>query len=669
MFASKSLKIAALTLLLPAASMAEVVVSHFEPVQQLRVVSTDTQSQSFDANVQRTGSTRLSFDALGQQFEFALEVNDRVAASIPDGSSNARIQVYRGGLRGNPASWARIVMVDGQPSGIFSDGIEMYAIESPGDSSLSIDSAVVYRFADVFIAAGTMSCGSDSLVGRASSVSNEIMRSSKAAMAQGPGALSEILVSVVGDFEFTSAQGGDAGAVAAMATRMNNVDGFFSEQVGVQITVKQPIETHVSADDPFTDTNDSEVLLDEISEYREQTSFHNTAGLTHLWTGRDLAGTTAGIAWRGALCDSYFSTGLSEGNDGSFIDSLIAAHEIGHNFNAQHDGEPGTSCPDATEDFIMSASINGSTTFSDCSIAVMQAEAAIASCVIALPTVDVSIVPAVNIGDLLLGVSTDVQYQVSSNGLLDAAGVQANVLVPANLTLDSVSASTGSCSTGAGMVDCDLGDLVGLSNETITLSLTPAAVGNGSLTASVTTTGSDERADNNQVVSAYSIEAPVDLVARQPTAPDVLLESSTTVSAVIENISTREATNVTASVVLENGIEAVSANWPAGTCTVTAQQLDCQAASLAANSSSTLTITVNAVLRGRRDVTVTLASSEPEATPQDNSVTGGVVVTIEERNDDDSGSGAMHPILLLFGLVSVFVARRRKITTNGPNTA
>ena len=133
MFASKSLKIAALTLLLPAASMAEVVVSHFEPVQQLHVVSTDTQSQSFDANAQRTGSARLSFDALGQRFEFALEVNDRVAASIPDGSSNARIQVYRGGLRGNAASWARIVTVDGQPSGIFSDGSEMYAIESPGD--------------------------------------------------------------------------------------------------------------------------------------------------------------------------------------------------------------------------------------------------------------------------------------------------------------------------------------------------------------------------------------------------------------------------------------------------------------------------------------------------------------------------------------------------------
>ena len=663
MFASKRLKIAAVALLLPAASLAEVVVSHFEPLQQLQVISTDTRSQSFGADEMRSASSRMSFEALGQRFELELDVNERVAASIPAAGSNARIQVYRGALRGNADSWARIVMFDDRPSGVFFDGVEMYAIESPGDSSVVASEPVIYRFADMFIAPGTMSCNSDSLTGRASSVSDEIMRSSRAAMALGPGALSEISISTIADFEFTTAQGGDVGAAAAVAARMNNVDGFFSEQVGVQITLKQPIETHSDSDDPFTDSVESEELLDQVSEYRLQNDFHNTAGLTHLWTGRDLAGTTVGIAWRGALCDNYFSAGLSEGGGGTLIDSLIAAHEIGHNFNAQHDGEMGTSCPDATANFIMSATVSGSTTFSDCSIDVMQTEAAGAACVTALPTVDVSIVPTVDFSELLLGVATDIQYQVSSNGTLDADGVQANIVVPASLTLDGTSASTGTCTPGAGVVDCDLGTLTGLSNETITLSVTPAAVGNGALTASVSTTGGDERSDNNQVVSAYSIEAPVDLVARQPTAPDVLLDSSTTVTAIIENVSAVDATDVTATVELENGITATSANWSAGTCTVTAQQVDCQANTLAAMTSSTLTIAVNAVLRGRRDVTVTLSSTEPEATPQDNSVTGGVVVNIEDQRNDDSGSGSLHPFLLLIGAVSAVAMRRRKQIT------
>lgn len=669
MLASKSLRIAALMALLPVASPADVVVTHYEPIQQLHVSKTDSKTQSFQADAPQAFSTRFNFEALGERFEFELEINERVVATLPATSISERTQVYRGGLRGKPDSWARIVTFDGRPSGVFSDGVQMYAIESPGDSSLSIDAPVIYRFADAFIAPGTMSCDTGSLVGRASSVSKEITRASKAVMTVGPGALTEIVISTIGDFEFTSDKGGDVAAAAAIAARMNNVDGFYSEQVGVQITLKQPIEVHVDSDDPFTDTLDSGVLLDELSEYRLQTDFHKNAGLTHLWTGRDLEGTTVGVAWRGALCTDFFSAGLTEGTSGALIDSLIAAHEIGHNFNAQHDGEAGTSCPDETEDFIMSSSVSGSTTFSDCSIAVMQAEAAAASCVTALPTVDISILPVAEIGELLVGVATDIQFQVSSNGTLDADGVQTTILVPDNLTFDGASASTGSCSNGAGVVSCSLGSVAGLSEETVTLAVTPATAGNGALTATVSTTGNDERAGNNQVVSAYTIAAPVDLVASQPTAPDVLIDVSTTVSAVIENVSSIDASNVSASVVLENGIEAVSANWPVGTCTVTAQQIDCTANTLTAMSSSTLTITVTAVLSGRRDVTVTLASAEAEATPQNNSATGSVVVLNEEQKDDDSGSGSMHPILLLIGLLSAVITRRRKITTNGPTTA
>ena len=659
MLATNSLKIAALMVLLPAASLAEVVVTHFEPIQRIHISKTAKETQSFHSEVSQTGSTNLDFEAMGQTFELALEFNDRVAASLPEGINNARVQVYRGELRGNPGSWARIVMFDGQPSGVFSDGTEMYAIESPGDSSLSVDEPVIYRFSDTFIAAGTMSCGADSLAGRASAVAGEITRSSKAAIARGPGALTEIVVSAIGDFEFTSARGGEAAAEAAIAARMNNVDGFFSEQVGVQITLKEPIETHVDADDPFTDTLESDFLLDELSEYRLDTAFHNSAGLTHLWTGRDLDGTTAGIAWRGTLCIDYFGAGLTAGGGGALIDSLIAAHEIGHNFNAQHDGEPDTSCPDATADFIMSASVSGSQTFSDCSIAIMQAEAATASCVTALPTVDVSIAPAADLDELLLNVPTDIEYEVSSNGTLDATGVQASILVPNSLTLDSVSVSAGTCIDGAGVVDCDLGILAGLSSETITLSVTPAAVSNGALTATVSTTGTDERAGNNQVVSAYSITAPVDLVARQPTAPNVVVESNTTVTAIIDNTSAVDATGVSANIVLQNGIEAVSANWSAGTCTVTAQEVNCEADLLAAMSSSSVTITVSSSLRGRREVTVNVASVEPDAAPQNNVVVGVVVVQSEEQNNDDSGSGSLHPVLLLIGLVSVVVTRRR----------
>jgi MYXO-CTERM domain-containing protein len=371
-----------------------------------------------------------------------------------------------------------------------------------------------------------------------------------------------------------------------------------------------------------------------------------------------------GKASRGALCDEYFGAGLSEGNGGALIDSLIAAHEIGHNFGAQHDGEPGTSCPDATGDYIMSASVNGSQQFSNCSIAIMQVEAAAAACVVALPAVDVSIEPDVDFSLLLLGIPADLEYRVSSNGTLEAANVQADFVLPTNLSLDGIAASAGSCSGGAGLASCSLGTLAGLGDETVTISVTPVAVGSGAAIATISTSGDDERAGNNQDVSNYTIQAPVDLVARLPVAPDVMVDASTTIMANVDNISSIDATSVTASIVLENGIRAVSANWSIGSCTVTAQQVSCQANSLAAMSSSTLTIAVNATLRGRRDVTVTLGSAEPDATPQDNTIIGEVVVVVERRNDDDGG-GSTSPLLLLFGLGSVFLVRRRQVTGLG----
>ncbi len=664
MHCSRLLIFAAVFASLPGLAKSDIVVAHFETLQRIQVSETGKGLQSFSAKPQAGAAITLDFAALGRQFTMQLEHNDRVAAGLAQGGESQRIQVYRGVLPEYPQSWARIVMFDGMPSGVFSDGRELFAIEAPQDSSLPIDRPAIFRLADAHIAPGTMSCAANDLSGRASTVNKVLSHAASAAMARGPGALSEITLSAIGDFQFTDQRGGDVAAAAAIATRMNNVDGYFSEQVGVQITLQQPVETHSDSDDPFSDTPDSDLLLDELSEYRLQTASHNSAGLTHLWTGRDLAGSTVGIAWRGALCDDYFSAGLTEGKGGALIDSLVAAHEIGHNFGAQHDGEPDTSCADVTGDFIMSASVSSSQEFSECSIAVMQQEASGASCVTALPTVDVGIA-AVSNPDLLLAIASDLQFEVSSNGTLDATGVQASFVVPVNLAIDNIAASVGTCSSGAGLASCELGTLAGLSSETVTLTVTPVAIGGGAVAAAVSTSGNDERSANNQEAFGYTVVAPVDLVAGVPAPADVVVGSRTTVSADIDNVSSVDATDLTAEIVLENGIAAVSASWSIGTCTVTPQQVSCQANSLGGMATSTLTVTVDAIARGNRDVTLTLASAEPDATPLDNAVTAAVAVLGEQQNSEDSGGGSSGALLLLFGLVSVWLARRRPDTAHG----
>ena len=631
---------------------AETFVSHYEPLHDLSVHAAD----QLRTNASRENKpAALSFDALGKQFDLDLQANDRVLDALPANAAFAGVSVYRGHLRNNPDSWVRIVMFEGMPRGLVWDGEAMFAIEAPGDSAVNTSEAVIYRLADLNIVPGTMSCGAKSISGSAAKVYARMNAELETAFtkAQAAGAVSEIGMSVLGDSIFTAAQGGDSAAAAAITARFNNIDGYFSEQVGVQLNV-QRIDTFDSASDPFDNTLDSGELLDQLSEYRLQTPEHNSLGLTHLYTGRDFTTSTVGVAWRGALCDSYFSAGVSEGRAGLTTDSLIAAHEIGHNFGAEHDGQAGTSCESETDPYIMSPSVNGNDQFSACSIAVMQAEAAAASCVVALPAVDVGIRLLDQGSTVLLGANTVIEYEISVNGTVGVNDVVADFAIPAVLSLDSISTSSGSCSSGAGTASCAFGNLPGLSKHSVTMTTTPAVVGAGTLNASVTTSDSDERPVNDQDTLQLTVDPAVDLVVNSPATVAVFVDDSTTVTVNLENLSILDASSVSLSATLGSGLRPDTASWSIGTCTVAAQQIDCQAASFAAQSVASLSIAATATSTGTKNVSVSLSSAEADANTSDNSASGTVNV-VSPQSDDEGGGGATTPLFLLVLVLAAIV--------------
>jgi hypothetical protein len=631
-------------LLAPMLHAAEVFVSHYEPLQGMTAQAVDSKGANLSQKAQLAEPTLLRFEALGRSFDLKLEANEQLMASIPADAAVDGVQAYRGHLADNPDSWVRIVMFEGMPRGLIWDGETMFAIEAPGDSAVNISSPVIYRLADLNIIPGTMSCEATALSGSADKVYSNMKAELDTRVAEAAGAVTEITMGVIADSLFTDAMGGDVAAVAAVTARFNNIDGWFSEQVGVQLNV-QRIDTFDNATDPFDGTLSTGTLLDQLSEYRLQTPAHNSLGLTHLYTGRDFTGTTVGIAWRGTLCQDYFGTGLSEGRAGVTTDSLIAAHEIGHNFGADHDGEVGKSCPDEPETFIMAPSVNGSQQFSACSIGVMQSVAAGASCIAALPANDVGIQLANPVASVLLGATTDFTYEGSVNGTLPMTDVVADFTLPGVLNLDAVTTSSGMCSSGAGTVSCDLGDLPGLSEHTVVISTTPSSVGVGMLTASVMTADTDERTSNNQNLQQLTVNPAVDLVVNASVPARVNIDSSTTVSATLENVSVIPATNLDLSVSLGAGLRADSANWSGGTCIVTARQVDCQAISLDAQTTSSLSVTATAISTGTQNVTVSLSSAEAEANPSDNSASG--TVSIVDPQDEDSGGGTTSPLFLL----------------------
>ena len=636
---------------------ADISVSHYEPLQRMTMQARDAASGQ---KLTILESRLLSFDALGQTFDVRLEPNNKFLSATAKSSLPSGIDIYRGSLAGNPDSWVRIVMYEGMPRGFIWDGREMYAIEASGDSLVDAAAPVIFRLSDTRIEPGSMTCGSYSLSGNGAVAYNKIVSELNMAATQGPGAVSEIDMGAIGDFEFTNAMGGDVAAVVAITDRMNRVDGIFSQEIGVQINVPV-IETFSDPDiDPFGDTIDPSKLLNEVADYRSGTSNQNDQGLTHLWTGRNLAGTTVGIAYNDVLCRRDVGSGLSESSNSPFFDSLVAAHEIGHNFGAPHDGAPGA-CESEPESFIMAPRLNGSSEFSACSKAIMEASAARASCVSALPTADVSIVLRNPTATLLLGADAVLTYDIANNGSVAASNVAASIDVPSNLSIDSVTTSIGSCTNGAGTVDCVLGDVPGLSDNTITILTTPTTTGMGTLTATITA-DVDERPGNNVDALQITVEPAVDLSVNSLPTTVVLLEQSATIVATLQNLSTLDATGITLSVTFGGRIQADSANWSIGNCTVADQQIDCQATGFSNLSTSTLTLGVTGVRAGNQSFSVEIASAEADADLQNNNVSGSATITDPSKKEEDGGAGALSlPTLLLFGLLVAASGRSRRL--------
>jgi MYXO-CTERM domain-containing protein len=624
--------------------------AHYEPLRQLDVQPFDAAAANAGEPTRPVSSMLMRFDAMGRSFDLELEHNSRFMRAARQNPALDGVDIYRGAVAGREGSWARIVMANGVPSGMFFDGQEYFAIEAPGDSVVDTDVPVVFRLADATIAAGAMSCGnSDPFMSAATAAEALIGELHAAAEAQG--AVQELELGAVGDFEFTTSKGGNANAAAAITTRLNNVDGIFSSQVGVQISV-QVIETFDTDSDPFT-TSDAGALLEELSDYRSTSPAQNSNGLTHLYTGRDLEGSTVGIAWTGALCSNRFGAGLSEGNGSATFDSLIAAHEIGHNFGAPHDGEVGSACETQEGDWLMSPRLNGSDQFSACTLTQMADDIARASCITGLATVDMR-VGLQSSATLLFGAAADLSYDIYNNGTLDATNVGVDFTIPANVTLGTVTPESGTCTTGTGTVSCALGDIPGSGSRSVGITVTPNALGAGTITATVSA-DNDARLDNNQESRQLIVDPAVDLVAGTPTGASVRVNKRTSITATLQNRAAIEATGVTLTIDVGDALRTEAASWPLGDCSVVAQRVTCRADRFAGQSNATVSVNLNTVAVGNPSITVSLEANEPDIVPNDNTRSGRLEV---REAKDDSGGGANGPLfLLLLGLAAL--ARRR----------
>jgi len=646
--------------LLPFAQAADDIrIDHREDLQQLEIqhAATVGAPESIDSIDRPVAAMR--FNALGRQYDLKLAPNHSVLNLAARAQLGGNIEIYRGHIESAPNSWVRLVFVGGVPRGMFSDGETLFAIETDATAP---DKPYIFRLDDLKIASGAFSCASSGAGTREPKTAGDLFRAVaadfEAMAAEGPGAISNLDVSIIADAAFTNA---NSNTEAEMITRMNNVDGIFSSQLGVQLTVSHT-DIFTSANDPFSSETEGGDLLDEVADFRFAAPSAQRGGLTHLFTGKNITSTdpdtgdvstsTVGIAYTGALCSRRFGVGLTEARSSATSDSLIIAHEIGHNFGAPHDGTSGSACESTAQNFLMAPRLNNSDQFSACSIQQMTAQVAAASCVSTLASEDVAI-NGNPPGDILLGDNATITFNVDSAGSGDATGVSLDVNIPSDVTLGAVSTSIGSCSSGSGTASCSIGTIPAGSGATVNLTVTPTTSGNKTFSATAVAT-SDQNTSNNQSTLSLTVN-PASDISVTTSLVQVLIDSTATARITIDNRGPSTASAASVTITPGSGLRVESANWSNGNCSVTSNVATCDASSsLAVDSTSTINAVFTGTTLGDQTFAVVASASEADSDTTNNSATGQVRVNsaTSSANDNDGGGGTFSwlALLLMSGL-------------------
>ncbi len=597
--------------------------------------------------------TRLQFDAYGRRFDLSLERNTRLTQALdlsnPEGPA---LSLYQGTIQRVAGSWVRLSAQGQDIRGMIWDGRELYIVElaqtleAAGTAlqKTSHANSIIFRLADTEIDPDAAFCEVDEVAPRdGKSAYSQLLNELKGSpiIMQAANAAVRLELSALGDSLFRRRYATDQRARDEILVRLNNVDGIFSSQLGIEIQVPT-LQIKHSGNDPLSATTSPQALLDELGELRRRSPELRARGLTHLFTGRTLDGTggthPVGIAYTDALCSDRYGAGLTQSNGrGAWIESLTAAHEIGHNFGAIHDGE-GQCASTPQNQYIMSPAVSPiAQEFSECSLVAMRPRLQSARCIIPLTPPDVT-VPA-DLGTLHKAVTRPFEWELTVNnvGGSSATGVRVTILVPPVVLVDEAWVAGRSCTAGAGVISCDLGDIAGSGSRVVHLVLRSDSVGSSSIFARVTA-NNDSLLANNSGDGTLIIDPEADLAVSLQAPASIQAGSTTTASFTITNLAVIDADAVDVEFTLSGGITATSAEIAAGGCSVQAMSVRCSLPAVAARSGSSGNLTLAAATAGMATLRASVSGRYVDPNQTNDSTTQSIDVTATSANQNAGGS-------------------------------
>ena len=571
-------------------------------------VSTNAQQIQYAEPVQlEVGTSSAAFQAYGRQFSLNLADNERVLdkLSVQRKQQLQSYRLLRGSLEGQPGSWIRLTQSAAGVEGAIWDGHDLYAVTTyqriaallTTPLAAAPNQTVVYRLSDARDLLPRNFCALDDAGAAVSKQTALDQYQAMVADLEGTAAArmtQQIEIALIADSDFAASQGTDP--TAAMLARFNIVEGIFSEQLGL-LVLATDVRVMPAANDPFTSTKGTK-LLEQLGNYRAATSEVRARGLAHLMTGKDLDGTTAGIAYVGDVCMGERGVSLSAQSYGTAVSALVMAHERGHNFGAPHDGEAGGACAAVTGNYIMSPTVSGYSTFSQCSVSVMQEVLRSASCVAPAEYADVSLAPADNNLKAEGGVPFTLPWVVQATGTTPAVDARFEVSLPDGLGLSFIAASAelGSCTVAGTTASCSFGSLSPGERRTVNVTARGDVAGNFSASGRVTALN-DRLASNNARDLVFSVRSGIDAtVALSTDAPEVALGAPLQVFADLRSLRALSVRNAVLSLNLNQAV--VAASVPGGSCVTNARSVVCTIAEVSAGETRRLTVTASTTSPG-----------------------------------------------------------------------
>ncbi len=318
--------------------------------QEFQMQSPDGKTWTFDL----FPSNVLSEDFVYTKLENGKKIHQTEIAVFP----------YRGYVKGDPHSKVTLTVADGFIQGTVStqgldysfQNLDTYIKSAPSNEILLYENEKIIEGED-------KTCE----IFNAEKIDELVQNENKSNLA-----CLGLQLAFANDFSMYQSYGN--GVLAHNIAIMNDAQGNYTSDFNdeIEFTLEQIFVAVTADDDPWTSSTDLETFLIDFSGWGNTGGFDVIYDLATIWTERNFDGPPVGGAWTNGLCSNMRYNAIQDYTANANLMRVVLAHEMGHNFNANHDA--------GGSGFIMAPAVNNTNTWSAASITSINNKISSVSC-------------------------------------------------------------------------------------------------------------------------------------------------------------------------------------------------------------------------------------------------------------------------------------------------